>query len=130
MVALKEVMSRHYDSVHPDVSARDAFRLMSALNLSMLPVSEERHLVGMLCDAPAVAEDCELRVRDVMSADVLTGREDQDVRELIAVMRRKDIRTLPVLDANKELVGVFTLGGPWKRSGPGPRRSSTEGRFP
>ena len=130
MVALKEVMSRHYDSVHPDASARDAFRLMTALNLSMLPVSEERRLVGMLCDAPAVAEDSELKVRDVMSSEVLTGREDQDVRELIAVMRRKDIRTLPVLDANKELVGVFTLGGPWKRSGPGPRRSASEGRFP
>jgi CBS domain-containing protein len=125
MVALKEVMSRHYDSVHPDASARDAFRLMSALNLSMLPVSDDRRLVGMLSDAPPLAEDSPLKVRDVMSAEVLTGREDQDVRELIAIMRRRDIRTLPVLDANQALVGVFTLGGPWKRSGAGPRR--TEG---
>ena len=39
MVALKDVMSRHYESVHPDASAREAFRMMSTLNLSMLPVS-------------------------------------------------------------------------------------------
>jgi CBS domain-containing protein len=130
MVALREVMSRHYDSVHPDAWARDAFRLMSNLNISMLPVSDDRRLVGMLSDAPPLAEDSPLKVRDVMSAEVLTGREDQDVRELIAIMRRRDIRTLPVLDANHELVGVFTLGGPWKRSGAGPRRAASEGHIP
>ncbi|HEX7897496.1 MAG TPA: CBS domain-containing protein [Planctomycetota bacterium] len=130
MVALKEVMSRHFESVHPDAPARDAFRLMSSLNLSMLPVREDRRLVGMLSDVPASGEESALRVRDVMSPDVLTGLEDQDVRELIVVMRRRDIRTLPVLDANQELVGVFTLGGPWKRSGGGPRRPASEGRVP
>ena len=129
MVALKDVMSRHFESVHPDVPARDAFRLMSSLNLSMLPVRDDRRLVGMLRDAPA-GDDPALKVRDVMSQDPLTGDEDQDVRDLIAIMRRRDIRTLPVLNASKELVGVFTLGGPWKRSGGGPRRTASEGRLP
>ncbi len=129
MVALKDVMSRHFESVHPDAPARDAFRLMSALNLSMLPVRDDRRLVGMLRDAPA-GDDPALKVRDVMAPDPLTGDEEQDVRDLIAIMRRRDIRTLPVLNANKELVGVFTLGGPWKRSGGGPRRTASEGRVP
>ncbi len=130
MVALKEVMSRHFESVHPDAPAREAFRLMSALNLSMLPVRDDLRLVGMLREAAPAVEDPALKVRDVMSPDPLTGEEDQDVRDLIAIMRRRDIRTLPVLNANKELVGVFTLGGPWKRSGGGPRRTASEGRVP
>ena len=126
MVSLKDVMSRHYESVHPDAPAREALRQMSALNLSMLPVCDGRRVVGMLSELPE-GPDAALgrRVRDVMTPEVLTGRVDQDVREVIAVMRTRDIRTLPVLDDRQELVGVFTLGGPWKRSGPGPRRAGT-----
>lgn len=122
MVALKDVMSRHYESVHPDAPARDALRQMNALNLSMLPVCDGRRVVGMLCDGPETDVDAQRRVRDLMSSEVLTGRVDQDVREVIAIMRTRDIRTLPVLDEREELVGVFTLGGPWKRGPQGRSR--------
>lgn len=124
MVSLKDVMSRHYESVHPDAPAREALRQMSSLNVGMLPVCEGRRVVGMLSELPDGAETAGVRrVREIMTADVLTGREDQDVREVIAVMRTRDIRTLPVLNERQELVGVFTLGGPWKRGGAGQRRT-------
>lgn len=123
MVALKDVMSRHYESVHPDAPAREALRQMNALNLSMLPVCDGRRVVGMLAEPPEGADGADGKaVRDVMTLEILIGHEDQDVRDVIAVMRTRDIRTLPVLDRSDELVGIFTLGGPWKRSGPGPRR--------
>jgi CBS-domain-containing membrane protein len=64
-----------------------------------------------------------------MTTEVLTGREDQDVREVISVMRTRDIRTLPVLNERGELSGIFTLGGPWKR-GEGPRSSPSLARLP
>ena len=44
-----------------------------------------------------------------MSKDVVTAREQDSVLDVLAVMRRKGVRRLPVTAAQGELVGLVAL---------------------
>ncbi len=125
MTRLREVMSRHFDILDPDTVLSDALRKLEALNLGQLLVCRDEHVVGVL-------EESDLRrrilesgrdpamtpVREFMSADVLSGHEEQDVRDLVPPMRSRNVHAIPVLNSESRMVGLFTLGGPWKRAVP------------
>lgn len=75
-----------------------------------------RVVVGILTDrdivTAVVAEELDaraLRVEDVMTADVVTVQETSSFADLLATMRRKGLRRLPVVNARGLLVGVVTL---------------------
>jgi CBS domain-containing protein len=125
MTVLKEVMSRHYDSIDPDRSTKEALRQIETLNLSLLLVCQDRRVLGVLEEADirrrlqeSGRDPAAIPVRNVMSPTVLVGHEDQDVRDLVSPMREKNIHAIPVLDSDSRMVGLFTLGGPWKRATP------------
>jgi CBS domain-containing protein len=50
------------------------------------------------------------KVRDVMTADVKYCFEDQDVEEITRNMADIQVRRLPVLNRDKRLVGILSLG--------------------
>jgi predicted transcriptional regulator len=130
MVILRDVMTRHFEMIHPEVSLKDAAAKMSTMNLSMLPVCEEKRVVGVL-KGPAVNRRMQaderdprtVKVRDVMEAVTLTGRADQELKAIVLQMREKKVAVLPVLDLDESLIGVFSLGGPWKHLRRSPSRS-------
>jgi predicted transcriptional regulator len=126
MITLGEIMSRHYEFIRTDDSAQAALRKMESLNLIMLPVCENDRLVGVLDAAQASRrlrsenlEPAQVRVGDIMSSEVLTGSEQGNVQEFVHVMRQRGIPLLPIVDSNRHIVGVFSLGGPWKRGSKG-----------
>src|SRR5207244_6054723 len=49
-------------------------------------------------------------VSDVMTSQVHYCFEDQDVTEAAEIMRDKQIRRLPVLNRDKRLAGIVSLG--------------------
>ncbi|HZE96890.1 MAG TPA: CBS domain-containing protein [Planctomycetota bacterium] len=125
MTNLKDVMSRHYDTIDPDLSIKDAIRKIDTLNLSLLIVSRDRKVHGVLQETDlrrrleeSGRDPSTASVREFMSPEVLVGYEDQDVREFVSPMRQNNIHAIPVLDSGSRMVGLFTLGGPWKRSTP------------
>ena len=95
----------------------EAARLMRSHHVGCLAVVDEtadgRIVSGMLTDrdivvevvAPSVAASS-LRVEDVMSSDLVTAREDDSVADLLASMRHKGVRRVPVVGAKGELVGL------------------------
>jgi predicted transcriptional regulator len=130
MVVLRDVMTRHFEMIHPEVSLKDAAAKMSTMNLSTLPVCEEKRVVGVL-KVPSVNRCLEkderdprtVKVREVMEAVTLTGRADQELKSVVTLMREKQVAVLCVLDHDESLIGVFSLGGPWKHL----RRSPSRG---
>ena len=50
------------------------------------------------------------KVAEIMSTDIAYCLEDQDVDEAVSLMEVRQIRRLPVLDQNKRLVGIVSLG--------------------
>jgi CBS domain-containing protein len=50
-----------------------------------------------------------LNAEDVMTRDPLVLKEDCDVSEALALMSRKAVRRVPVVDAGGELAGIVTF---------------------
>lgn len=100
----------------PQETIQQAARLMAAIDAGFLPVGENGQLVGMITDrdiavrAVAVGQGPETLVRDVMTNDVKYCFWDQEIEEVSSTMGDFQVRRLPVLDRNKRLVGVISLG--------------------
>ena len=113
---IREHMSREVRTIAPDRSLRDAARMMASMDVGALPVGEDDRLVGMITDRDiairAVAEgrECDTPLREIMSPEVMYCFEDEDAAHVAANMGDIQVRRLPVLDRNKRLVGIVSLG--------------------
>jgi CBS domain-containing protein len=99
----------------------EAARLMRTHHVGSLVVVEERSpkeriVVGMVTDRDiatgVVALDRDphaFRVGDIMSPDVVTVREQDSVLDVLAMMRHKKVRRVPVTGARGDLIGLVAL---------------------
>ena len=114
---LKDIMSTEVEIVRPDASIQEAAEKMRSLDVGALPVCDGRRLIGMITDrditirATAAGDDPKTTVvRDCLSSEPVYGFEDQDVEDAQTLMEQKQIRRLPVMSRDKELVGIGALG--------------------
>ena len=114
---IREIMTREVDVIPPDASIRDAAAKMKALDVGAIPVCDGQKLAGLVTDRDitvrAVAEGrdpSEVRVAEVMSSDIAYCFEDDTVEQAAKLMESKQIRRLPILDRNKQLAGIISLG--------------------
>jgi CBS domain-containing protein len=114
---LKEVMTPGVEVISPEASIREAAEKMRHLDIGPLPVCDGDRLVGMLTDRDitirAVADGRDpvtTPVREVMTSDIVYGFDDQDIQDATRLMEQYQIRRLPVLNRNKRLVGIVSLG--------------------
>lgn len=111
-----EVMSTDVQLINPDQPIREAARIMAAIDAGALPVGENDRLVGMLTDrdiavrAVAAGMSPDTPVRQVMTEDIEYCFEDDDVDVASDTMADTKVRRLPVLNAQKRLVGIVSLG--------------------
>src|SRR5947199_1565244 len=114
---IAQIMTRDPEVVTSDFILKDAALKMQQLDVGMLPIREGDRLVGTLTDrditlrATAEGRDpTKTRVREVMTPEVVYCFEDQDVSEAAKLMQEKQIRRLPILNREKRLVGIVSLG--------------------
>lgn len=114
---LKNLMTRDVEIVHPNASVQEAAGRMRDLNVGALPVCDGDRLVGLITDrditirATADGRDpAQTKIRDAMTPDVAYCFEDQDVKDVARIMAEKQIRRVPVLNHDKRLVGIVSLG--------------------
>jgi CBS domain-containing protein len=103
-------------SVPPGTSVLDCLKLFADKGIGATLVMEGDRLLGIFTErdyARKVAlrgkSSKDLRVQDVMSADVLWVGPDRTNEECMALMTEKRIRHLPVLQAGK-VVGIISIG--------------------
>ncbi len=113
---VSEIMTGAVDLVNPDTSVRDAARRMADDDVGALPVGADDNLVGMVTDrdiavravgAGKAIDDC--NVKDVMSGGVLYCFDSADCTEVADNMAEHKVRRLPVVNADKRLVGMVAL---------------------
>jgi CBS domain-containing protein len=114
---VNQIMTAHARCVAPDNTLVEAAGLMRELDVGALPVCEIDRVAGMVTDRDIVlrgvadGRDANTTlVRDVMSQGAFHIFADQSVEEAARLMEDKQIRRLPVLDRNKRLVGIVSLG--------------------
>ena len=117
MHTLKEVMSRDVQVSSPDDTIMEAAQQMREGNFGMMPVGENDRMIGAISDrdiAIRVVADGKdpgtTRVRDVMSGGIVWAYEDDSVGDAAKLMSEHQIRRLPILNADKRLVGIVALG--------------------
>ncbi len=114
---VRDAMTRDVRVATPGQTIRDVARLMAEIDAGSLPVGENDRLIGMITDRDiavrAVARGLgpETPVREVMSTDqVMYCFEDDDIDDVAKNMGEVKVRRLPVMDRNKRLVGIISLG--------------------
>lgn len=112
-----EIMSLEPEVISPDASIRDAAKRMRTEDIGAIPVGENDRLVGMVTDRDiatrAVAEEKNpgtTSVRDVMSKKVFYIFDDDQLDAAARCMSDHQVRRLPVLNHDKRLVGIVSLG--------------------
>jgi CBS domain-containing protein len=114
---LREVMTTEVTTLLPSATVQDAAHHMKTLNVGSIPICEHNQLVGMLTDRDIVVRVIAERhnpetqqIQDVMTPQVDYCYEDQDVEEAAQVMQDRQIRRLPIIDRDNQLVGIVSLG--------------------
>ena len=113
---VSEAMTREVRIANPGQTIRDVARIMSEIDAGSLPVGENDRLVGMITDrdiairAVAQGKGPDTPVREVMSAEVKYCYEDEDLEHVAENMGDIQVRRLPVVNRDKRLVGIVSLG--------------------
>jgi len=113
---LQSCMTKDVRIASPAQSIGEAARMMKEIDAGFLPVSENDRLVGMITDrdiamrAVASNRGPDTPVRDIMSKEVLYCFEDEEISVAAQKMSQMQIRRMPVLNRDKHLVGIISLG--------------------
>jgi len=113
---VKDAMTPDVELASPTQTIRQAALLMGKLDCGALPVADKDSLVGMITDrdiairAIAAGKGPRTQVREIMSTEVLYCFDDQDIEEVARNISDIKVRRLPVLNREKRLVGILSLG--------------------
>lgn len=114
---IREIMSQPVELASPDDTIMEAAQKMADCDCGVLPVGENDRLVGMITDRDIVTravargmspEEC--YVREVMSPDIKYCYEDETAEDAARNMKTLQVKRLPVLNREKRLVGIISLG--------------------
>jgi CBS domain-containing protein len=114
---ISEIMSRDVQLANPSQTLQEAARMMADLDVGAIPVAENDRLVGMLTDRDiavrAVAQGknpAQCKVGECMSSEIKYVFDDETTDDLARNMSTLQVRRLPVLNREKRLVGIVSLG--------------------
>jgi CBS domain-containing protein len=113
---VSECMTREVQLADPNDTIADAAKAMARLDAGVLPVQENDRLIGMITDRDiavrgvAMGKGPDAKVADVMNAEVKYCFDDQEVGEVLRNMGELQLRRMPVLNHDKRLVGIISLG--------------------
>lgn len=114
---VREVMTDKVTWVGPDATVPEIARHMRDEDIGSVPIAENDHLVGMVTDRDivvrAIADGGRVETttaRQVMSPRILYCFDDQPVGEVLKNMGDMQVRRLPVMNRDKRLVGLVSLG--------------------
>ena len=114
---VSEAMTREVRVATPGQSIREVAKIMDEINAGSMPVGDNDRLVGMITDrdiairAVAVGKGPDTPVREVMTSEqVLYCYEDEELDHVAKNMSQQQVRRLPVVNREKRLVGIVSLG--------------------
>jgi CBS domain-containing protein len=109
-------MTTDVQMASPDQPIRHAADLMARLDAGAVPIGHNDRLVGMITDrdiavrAVASGKGPDTPIRDVMSSQIRYCFDDQELEDVAANMADIKVRRLPVVNRDKRLVGILSLG--------------------
>ena len=114
---IEKLMVKKVFSCSPEDDLRVPARAMWEGDCGSVPVVDvSAQVIGMLTDRDICMAAYtqgrrleEIRVQDVMSKSVVSCRTTDSLEQAEELMRRQRVRRMPVLDAEKRLVGLLSI---------------------
>lgn len=120
---ISDIMKQPVTVVKPDATLQEACIKMRDRDIGFLPVCDGERIQGAITDRDivtrGVARGCDSRetfVKDIMTQDIVYIFDDQEILEAARLMEVKQLRRLAVLNRDRKLVGVLSLGDVSTRS--------------
>jgi len=113
----KDIMSTNPEIISPQTTLKQAAEKMRDQDIGFLPVGENDRLIGVITDRDIVirgmADGIDLlnaSARDVMTDKIQYCFETDDLDKIAEMMSKLKIRRLAVLNENKRITGIISLG--------------------
>jgi len=113
----REIMTPNPEYVRPSDPVMKAAQLMKSEDVGPIPIVDDKdgkRLAGIVTDRDlaikVVAEARDPRttlVKDVMTDDVVTCKENEDVNQALKLMQENQVRRIPVVDQSDHLLGII-----------------------
>jgi CBS domain-containing protein len=114
---VKQIMHKGVQWVSPDTSVTTLAKKMKQYDVGALPVGENDRLIGMVTDRDIAVRGVadgkdigKLTARDIMTKGIIWCRASDSANAAAHLMETKQVRRLPVIDENKRMVGILSLG--------------------
>jgi CBS domain-containing protein len=111
-------MHKGVEWVGPETPVSELAKLMRKYDIGAIPIGDKDHLIGMVTDRDIVCKGLandgfdasSATARDVMTLGIHCCREDDELSKAVQHMEQLQIRRLPVINKNKRMVGMLSLG--------------------
>ena len=114
---VRDVMTPNPECVTERDSIRDVARIMKDRDTGVVPVVDGKKIIGLITDRDIVvrglAEGRDLanaKVNELMTKSVRSVKEDAPLKEVLDLMGNAEVKRVPVVNSNDELVGIVSLG--------------------
>ena len=115
---VKDCMCEDVCCVKPETKIQEVAKLMSKNHIGCIPVCDENNCIcGIVTDRDVLLrcvacnkDTSQTPVSDIMTCNVCTCQEDDDMRNAETKMGQNQIRRLPVCDSQNRVVGILTFG--------------------
>ena len=113
---LLKIKNKNIWTIEPGATVYDAISEMANKQIGALVVSEDKKVIGIITERDyarkVILKDKSSKdtlVREIMTERVIYVKPDQKIEDCMALMTKKHIRHLPVLDGDR-LVGMISIG--------------------
>ncbi len=113
---VSELMTRRPSCATPEMVLSKVAKMMADENVGSVPVVESKDsgkIVGVVTDRDIVLRavaraknPLEMSAGDVMTKDVVTVHDQDDVQDVARLMEKHQVRRVPVVDENGKVCGI------------------------
>ena len=115
---VKDCMCEDVCCVRPETKIQEVAKLMNQHHIGCVPVCDDNNCIcGIVTDRDIILrcvacnkDTNQTATSDIMTCNVTTCKQDDEMTNAQTKMEQKQIRRLPVCDSNNQVVGILTLG--------------------
>jgi CBS domain-containing protein len=114
---IRDIMTANPETVTEKDSVRDAARIMKQRDTGIVPVVDGKKIIGLITDRDIVVriiaegkDASNAKVNEAMTKNVRSVKEDASVDDVLRIMKSAEIRRVPVVNKNDEIVGIVSIG--------------------
>ena len=113
---IRDVMTPDPVCVSERDSIREAARIMAREDTGVVPVVDGKKVIGMITDRDIVVrlvaegkDPSNAKVNEAMTKNVRSIKEDSTINDALQVMSNAQIRRVPVVNNNNEIIGIVSM---------------------